>query len=150
MEIAEAKIVSLPTLKVAGLAHTGEGEFSETWDNLIPRMAEFKHRAANGWSYGVIATDPANASMKYLAGFGVDSIDDLPSGMTVWDVPANQYAVFPATLNTIPDTFDHIFREWLPGSGYVPGEGPSLEVYDENFNGGDSTLYIYVPIKEPT
>jgi AraC family transcriptional regulator len=148
MKVAEGKIISMPALTIVGLRYGSEGEFGQVWDKLIPRMDEIKHRSENGWSYGVIHNDPVSGDMRYLAGFGVDGLDEIPDGMTALEVPMNRYAAFPTTLKTIGETFDHIFHEWLPDSGYEPGSGPSLEVYDENFNGGDSTFYIYVPIQE--
>jgi len=85
----------------------------------------------------------------YVAGFEVYSTDDIPEGMVVWEIPEQKYAVFPCTLKTIGEAYQHALQTWLPQSDYQRGDGPDFELYDRSFNPKDegSLLYIYVPIK---
>ncbi len=90
--------------------------------------------------------DPQTGEFDYLAGFGVERVTELPNGMVRWDVPAQTYAVLPCTLPTVKEGVGNAYR-WLKQSGTPRGDGPEFEFYDEHFMGGDSTLYIYVPIQ---
>lgn len=78
-------------------------------------------------------------------------------------VPAAQYAVFttPPVDNSDeenPDTFaqvvkstwQYIFEEWFPESGYVHDEGKlNFEYYDERCHARvDTVMEIYVPVVE--
>jgi predicted transcriptional regulator YdeE len=41
-------------------------------------------------------------------------------------------------------------QEWLPASGYQPGDGPDFELYGEEFDpqSAQRILSIYFPIKQ--
>jgi AraC family transcriptional regulator len=114
-------------------------------------MGEALHLAEPGVSYGLMDNfDMAAGKMDYMAGEPVTQVDKLPTGMTRWDVPANTYAVFEATLPTIPQTFDHIFNTWLPTSGYQQAAGPYFERYGDTFDPDvpGSILSIYIPVEK--
>ena len=89
-----------------------------------------------------------DGSFRYLACMQVSTAEEIPSGMETWQVPAQQYAVFPCTLPTIRDTYKYAFESWLPGSGYTYTKGPDFEYYDDDFDPQvpDSKLYIYIPV----
>ena len=81
-----------------------------------------------------------------MAGVSVETADELPEGMSQWNVPANTYAVFETTLPTIGDTFGYIYNSWLPTSGYRQAAGPYFERYDETFSPDNPRLSIYIPV----
>ncbi|MBN2547941.1 MAG: GyrI-like domain-containing protein [Anaerolineales bacterium] len=145
----EPKIVSKPAFTAVGLLYHGKNENNEIaqmWGQFNPRMGEIKN-VVDG-AFGVCGSTQEDGSFKYLAGMAVSSVEDLPTGMEVWEVPAQQYAVFPCMLGNIHETYKYAFETWLPTSGYTYTKGPDYEYYDETFDmekGGP--LYIYVPIQ---
>jgi AraC family transcriptional regulator len=146
----EPTIVSKPAFTVVGVLYRGKnehGEIPQMWEKLLPRAAEIRDQVTPHLSYGVLDHfDRQTGEFDYLAGFGVEHVTQLPEGMVRWDVPAQTYAVFPCTLPTIMASFANA-RRWFEQSGTQRGDGPEFEFYDEHFMGGDSTLYIYLPIK---
>lgn len=148
----EPTFTSKPAFTAVGLMYRGKNEtkkeIPQLWEQLVPRMQEIKYVSTPRASYGVMGNyDPATGEFDYLASMGVDRVDDLPQGMQRWDVPAQHYAVFECTLKTISPTYDFIYQQWLPQSGRQHGDGPEFELYDEHFQGDDSTFYIYIPVK---
>jgi predicted transcriptional regulator YdeE len=145
----EATIVTLPAFTAVGLPYHGKnqkGEIAQVWQKLNPRSNEIKQKT--GIVYGVCGDVDDNGRIRYLAGFEVAEAKDLPAGMESWQVPAQEYAVFPCTLRTIQQTFHTIFETWFPQSGYQKAEGPDLEVYGEEFDpeSGEG-MAIYMPVK---
>jgi AraC family transcriptional regulator len=83
----------------------------------------------------------------------LNSIEDIPEGMTYKRVPAHQYAFFThyGPISRIYDTYDHIYNKILPRSAYeVDNSACTIEWYDERFKmeTPDSEYDIYVPVKE--
>jgi AraC family transcriptional regulator len=148
--MVEPKIVSKPAFTVVGLLYRGKnehGEISQMWEKLLPRADEIRDQVTPHLSYGVLDHfDRQTGEFDYVAGFGVERGAQLPEGMVRWDVPAQTYAVFPCTLPMIMAGFDNA-RRWFTQSGTQRADGPEFEFYDEHFMGGDSALYIYMPIK---
>ena len=86
----------------------------------------------------------------YLAGMEVKPDQEAPEGMISRDVPAAEYAVFEhhGSLVSLHDTYNSIYGEWMPNSGYTRAEADDLELYDERFKYGaaESIMEIWVPI----
>lgn len=145
----EEKIVTLPAFTAVGLPYHGKnqnGEIAQVWGKLNTRVSEIEHKT--GVAYGVCGDMDENGRINYLAGFAVSDANNLPDGMSSWAVPAQKYAVFPCTLQTIQQTFHHIFETWFPQSGYQKAEGPDLEVYGEEFDPETGEgMAIYMPVK---
>jgi predicted transcriptional regulator YdeE len=147
--IMEPEIVTKPAFTVVGLKYFGKNENDEipqVWNKLNPRHGEIELKT--GLAYGVCGDMDDNGRFHYLAGFGVATVEDLPEGMEKWDVPEQQYAVFPCSLRTIHETYRYIFETWLPQSGYTRADGPDFEFYGERFymDTGEG-MAIYMPVK---
>ncbi|MFQ5595889.1 MAG: WYL domain-containing protein, partial [Anaerolineae bacterium] len=148
----ESKIVSRPAFTVAGMKYRGKplsDEIPELWGAFMQRMGELKHVVNPTTAYGVCDNfDESTGEFDYIAAYEVDSGADVPEGMVSVDLPAQTYAVFTCTLPTIGDTFQSIYQEWLPQSGYQRAPGPEFELYDEHFdpNNPVSELYVYIPV----
>lgn len=145
----EPKIVTKPAFTVVGLMYHGKNEnndISQVWGKLNPRHEEIQHRA--GPAYGVCGEMEDNGRFHYLAGFEVTEAAKLPADMEKWDVPEQQYAIFPCSLKTIHETYHTIFETWLPQSGYTRADGPDFEYYGEEFDmeTGEG-LAIYLPVQ---
>ena len=148
----EPKVVTKPAFTVVGMLCHGKNENNEIpqlWREFMPRAQEIRQVATPHCAYGVCGELDKGDEFDYLAGFGVTGIDEIPAGMTSWEVPEQTYAVFPCTLKSIHQAYEYAFQTWLPQSGYQRAEGPDFELYDEDFDSQaqDPELAIYIPIK---
>ncbi len=68
------------------------------------------------------------------------------------EMPAQTYVVFEARgIGDIGPTYNKILKDWLPNSGYRPGEGPDFEYYPPGFDPEQAdkyTVYIYFPVQQ--
>jgi AraC family transcriptional regulator len=146
----QPQIVTKPAFTVVGLRiHTKPmtQEIPQLWDQLVPRMGEIRNVSEPHVSYGLMANfDQQAGVLDYMAGNPVESVGELPAGMSRWDVPANTYAVFETSLPKISETFDYIYATWLPTSGYQQAAGPYFERYGETFSPDNPNLSIYIPV----
>ena len=123
------------------------------WQEFVPRIGEVSNRVGVA-TYGLCCpagenTDDPNKFI-YIAGVAVRDLNDVPDGMIGRQLPESEYAVFAHEGGLGPAlgaTFQEIFNDWLPSSGYQ-ANGIDFEFYDERFNPvtNEGTFYIYVPI----
>lgn len=148
----EPRFVALPAFTLVGMmmrVRPGGKVPGQLWDEFGPRMSEIQHVAGPDMAYGLTDNmDMATGEFDYLAGLQVSSTADIPDGMVAHGVPAQTYAVFPCTIPTLREVFDHIYGVWLPTSGYARTSGPELELYDETFDPRDpaSVFEVYIPV----
>jgi AraC family transcriptional regulator len=146
----EPRIVTKHAFTVVGMrinTTPKSPEIPALWDKLVPRMGEIRHGDEGRVSYGVM--EGMNDKLVYMAGNPVTHAADLPAGMMHWDVPANTYVVFEATLPTIGEAFGKA-HAWVASSEYHLGSGPHLERYGEDFSPENPRLEIFVPVvKKP-
>ena len=146
----EPKIVTQPAMMVVGMSYYGKNknnEISQLWREFGPRMKEVENIVE---CYGVCGEVEQDGAFKYVAGFEVSSIGDVPQGMVSWQVPEQTYAVFGCTLPTIQQAYEYAHKTWLPQqSDYQHKVGPELELYGEEFDPAkpDSKMYVYIPIE---
>ena len=151
-ERLQPQFVTKPAFAVVGLLiHTKPmtPDIPQLWDKFVPRIGEIQHSAEPGVSYGLMDNFDQNiGELNYMAGIAVEKVVELPAGMTRWNVPADTYAVFEASLTTIGETFDYIYSTWLPTSGYQQVAGPYFERYGETFSPANPNLSIYIPVEK--
>jgi AraC family transcriptional regulator len=86
----------------------------------------------------------------YLAGMEVNADQPAPEGMQSRAVPEADYAVFEhhGSLDNLHSTYEAIYRDWLPESGYERAQSDDFELYDERFDYGKphSVMEIWVPV----
>jgi AraC family transcriptional regulator len=98
-------------------------------------------------TYGVMCgADPVAKTFEYMCAAEVESLDALPREYGRMRVPAQRYAVFahrgPAA--TLHLTWDAIWSDWIPRSGYQLANTPEFEVYDARFDPRTGTGVIEV------
>ena len=126
-------------------------QIPEQWKRLIA-MGEIPARVGRvEWASVVMGPNGAD----YLSGFEVGSEADLPAEFVSVEIPAHRYAIFPheGHVSGMRFTFNAIFNEWLPASGYTVAAGPDgipfcLERYGERFNPQTKSddIEIWVPV----
>lgn len=150
------KLVEMPALTVVGLPYVGKNEnqeITQLWGAFNQRSAEIRNQLPEA-AYGVciLLADAPEGVFEYVAGFAVSVVEDLPAGMVVRQIPALTYAAFThrGALNTLHQTYEAIYQDWLPQSGYELAAQLDMEVYDERFKdfSPDSELDLYVPVKK--
>jgi AraC family transcriptional regulator len=146
----EPKIVTKPAFTVIGLyirTKPMSPDIPALWDRFVPRMGEIQNVSEPYTSYGVMGNHGADG-FDYLAGDPAEQTDNLPEGMTLWQIPANTYAVFDATLSNVGQVFNDIYNKWLPSSEYQPVDGFTLERYGEDFSPDTPNFTVFVPIQK--
>jgi predicted transcriptional regulator YdeE len=100
--------------------------------------------------YGVsFATDQKGVT-DYLAGMMVaDDAKPFDKQLVVRKVPAARYAVFQCSAQTIGQTYQYIFSQWLPNSRYEisPAGSGSFEQYPPK-DWENRPVFIHIPVSK--
>lgn len=88
---------------------------------------------------------------EYMTGREVESFEQVSHALDRMRIPAQQYAVFTHTAHVaeIGSTWNSIWREWLPRSGYEDAETPPYELFADSFDPetGTGGVEIWFPIR---
>ena len=88
-------------------------------------------------AYGVMCGAwPQEQRFEYMTGVEVASLDALAPELGRMRVPAQRYAVFThqGHASTLHATWEAIWNQWLPRSGYRMANTPEFEAYDARFD----------------
>ncbi len=156
----EPSIEMLHEKKIIGYKRTAsmaQNITKELWQSFMPRKKEIQNLCSeNLFSIQLFSSDffrtlsPEKTFEKW-AGVEVCSLDYIPKGMETLIIPNGLYAIFhhfgPASKSM--ESFDYIFRSWLPGSAYILDNRPHFEIMDERYKHEepDSEEMFYIPVK---
>lgn len=149
----EINIVERSAFTVVGLKYRGKnekGEIPQLWGALGLRTGEIENLVDDSAAYGISANmDMETGEWDYIAGFEVNTAENVPEGMAAFEVPGGRYAVFSTTLPRVGETFHNAYHTWLPQAGHRPSGGPEFELYDRRFDSQDpgSEFDLYLPIE---
>ena len=121
-------------------AETSENEIPKFWDEYY---ANEEYRKIPGY-LGVCAQEKTEGDeFKYGIGCKASDSDGVPEGFEIIHIPEYDWAVFKCvgpSPKAIQDTWDRIYKEWLPVSDYelIP------DVDIENYLPGDPSSKDYV------
>lgn len=101
--------------------------------------------------YGVVCgNDVAAQTFEYMCAIEVTDLDPLPADLGRVRILAQTYAVFThqGHISGLQATWNSIWNEWLPASGYLPADVPDFEIYDDRFDPktGLGLIEIWFPI----
>lgn len=130
----------------------------ELWQSFMPQKMRLPGWAAREMyslqvyppGYRLMETDPAVEFVKWAA-VALGAEEALPSGLSELWLPGGEYAVFlhegPAAA--FIKTFQGIFLDWLPASGYNVDERPHFELLQPGYRPDDprATEQIFIPVK---
>lgn len=107
--------------------------------------------AVRGAMFGLSFATDASGGFRYGVGIEVsEAAADLPASLCLVTLSPGLYAVERrfAPIATLTTTFDSLFEEWLPGSGYTLRDGAVFERYpDDPRNGPDGMAWeIWLPV----
>ncbi len=120
------------------------------WAEFVPRMSEIRHHV-HGFQFGMGLGWPSarDGDYNYAACIEVDSLEDIPEGMSGREVGEHEYAVFThrGPLMNLPVTVNYIFGSWLPTSGIRRAKSPDFELYRDDVTPQTLTeLEIWLPV----
>ncbi len=127
----------------------------QLWSAFMPRQKEIDNRVnadfislqvyPDGYFKGDF--NPAATFTKHAL-VEVDSLIDIPAGMTSFELEGGLYAVFHHVGNDT-SIFQEIYMNWLPNSEYQLDNRPHYEVLGEKYKNNDPTSEedIFIPIR---
>ncbi|RON41169.1 GyrI-like domain-containing protein [Pseudomonas frederiksbergensis] len=120
------------------------------WETFIPEIGHIPNQKGEV-TYGICCNPDGKGGFEYIAGVEISKLDDLPDKYRWVEVQPQHYAVFEhkGSLDTLPQTFQYIWKTWLPQSGRAAADAPEFERYSEDFNPKLNTgvLEIWLPLK---
>jgi len=168
--VMEPKMVKKPAIKLAGFViktNTKGGEnkkeIPKFWEAYLSdgRMEKLHGESflASHAEYGACFPENAeNGDFEYVIGVEVKDGHSVPEAYHTCTLPEALYAVFttppadaPNFSPTIQGTWEYIFSEWFPNSGYEFGNGVDFEFYDERARSRTGAVCdIYIPVVKKT
>ena len=131
------------------------------WQSFRQRQKEIKNPA--GTDLHSIQVYPADFNPRSFtphtvfekwAAIEVLSLDDIPEGLAHFELHGGLYAVFlhRGTPQQFSATWQYIFFEWLPQSGYKLDHRPHFEVLGSKYKNNDATSEeeVWIPVREKT
>lgn len=130
----------------------------ELWHTFMMRRKEIQHTIGNDlYSMQIYSPNyfdqfnPNNEFVKWAA-IEVTDFKNTPSGFETFELPGGVYAVFlhKGSANTGAKTFQYIFQEWLPSSGYRLDNRPHFELLGEKYKNNDpsSEEEFWIPVQK--
>lgn len=120
------------------------------WQRFAPHIGHVPGQIGYT-TYGVSLNCDDNGNFDYIAGVEVSDFDNLPAELAHTRVPAQTYAIFEhrGHVTAIKQTYEAIWRDWLPKSGRKPADGPTLERMDQRFDPatGNGVLEIWLALQ---
>lgn len=141
-------------LLIAGLGerYTCEtsGGIPSQWQRFLPHMGQIPGQLG-GTAYGVCCNSDDAGNIDYVCGVEVQDFSRLPADWSRVRIPEQRYAVFHQRehISTIRSTWNTIWNNWLPESGYEVVDAPHFERYGDDFDSATGTggFQIWIPIK---
>jgi AraC family transcriptional regulator len=137
---------------VAGISRTHHGSnaaMPAQWGEFAPWLGHVPGQRGNT-AYGVLYNDN-ESGIDYLTGVEVAGRNDLPDALAHLAIAPQRYAVFQhrGHVSTISATWQAIWSEWFPNSGYQAVAAPMLERYPETFDPvtGNGGFEIWIPVE---
>jgi len=165
-EKMEPKIVNKPAFNVIGyelLTKNDNGQnnkdIPEFWQQYMTKNlgAKIPNPLYKHVELG-ICTDfkPETGEFGYIIGMEVEKGSQAPEGMVYKSFPELEYAVFTTPKSdeesftaSIQSTWNYIFTDWFPRSGYEHYGEVEFELYDERCYGSENKeIDIYIPVRK--
>ncbi len=118
------------------------------WNEFETHHEKIRLHSVDSKYYGVSFGAAQDGSFDYLAGMAVGQVGETPAGVQFREVPAATYAVFACGVQSIGQTYGHIFGEWRSTSGYEID--PTRFVFEQYPPAGETNapVLIHIPIRE--
>jgi AraC family transcriptional regulator len=154
IKLESPRFVSGKRLLIAGLGErytceTGAGIPSQ-WQRFLPHLGQIPGQLGRT-AYGVCSNSDEAGNFDYVCGVEVKDFSGLPADWSRVRIPEQRYAIFLQRehISTIRSTWNTIWNNWLPESGYEVVDAPNFERYGDDFDSvtGTGGFEIWIPIK---
>ncbi|MNW36306.1 Right origin-binding protein [compost metagenome] len=159
----DARIEQFRAMRVIGYSITtaaSEGNNTEIpafWQNYMKEQLAYKipGKLRPDVELGICSSLNTDGSFQYTIGFEVDRSTPVPDGMIELEIPETTYAIFTTPpvgqsdfVASIQSTWDNIYTNWFPTSGYEQIAAPDFEWYDKRcWPQEDKQIDIYIPVQ---
>ena len=141
-------------LLIAGLdgRHTCEASagIPSQWQRFLPHLGQVPGQVGRK-AYGVCWNSDDAGNFDYVCGVEVKNFSRLPADWSHVRIPEQRYAVFSQRdhISAIRSTWNTIWNNWLPESGYEVVDAPNFERYGDDFDSatGMGGFEIWIPIR---
>ncbi|MBP7402918.1 MAG: AraC family transcriptional regulator [Clostridia bacterium] len=165
--VMEPRIIAKPAAHIAGISirttpvdGRNNREIPAFWsdsmkDGSLDRLHGLPGVVSHNELGMCVGTDMETGEFDYVIGLEVTDLSAVPEGYYRYELPACTYAVFttpPADSDrfsaTIQGTWQYIYSEWFPASGYEFAPGcPDFEYYTElSGKPVGAQCDIYIPV----
>jgi len=133
-------VTTLPVMRLWGIPHTGSFlDIGQSFEQLLMWLGTHQLFHPGLRLGGIYMNDPESVPPRELQSLaGAIGLEECqwPSDLTLecQTLPAGDYAVlrFKGPYNHLHDAYQWLFGQWLPQSGYEPGDAPVFEEYLNN------------------
>ena len=141
-------------LLIAGLGGRymceGSAGIPSQWQRFLPHLGQIPGRLGR-ITYGVCYNSDDAGNFDYVCGVEVNDFSRLPADWSRVRIPEQKYAIFCQRehISTIRSTWNTIWNNWLPESGYEAVDAPDFERYGDDFDSvtGTGGFEVWIPIK---
>jgi AraC family transcriptional regulator len=154
IKLESPRFVSGKRLLIAGLGERYTWETSagipSQWQRFLPHLSQILGQLGRT-AYGVCCNSDDAGNFDYVCGVEVKDFSRLPADWSRVRIPEQRYAIFLQRehISTIRSTWNTIWNNWLPESGYEVVDAPNFERYGDDFDSvtGRGGFEIWIPIK---
>lgn len=153
-DLKPARIVDSQPLLIAGVGERYDQQSSAgipaQWQRFMPHFGHVPGQVGRV-AYGVCLNCDDEGNFDYICGVEVRDFNALPEHFARTRIPAQRYAVFEhkGHVSTIRSTWNTIWNQWMPQSGFEAADAPDFERYAEDFDThtGMGGVEIWIPVK---
>lgn len=120
------------------------------WQRFLPHLGQVRGQVGRK-AYGVCCNSDEAGNFDYVCGVEVKNFSRLTADWSRVRIPEKRYVVFSQRdhISAIRSTWNTIWNNWLPESGYEVVDAPNFERYGDDFDSATGTggFEIWIPIK---
>lgn len=154
IELDAPRIQKGERLLIAGLGERyscqSSGGIPSQWQRFVPELGHIGGQIGKT-AYGVCWNGDEAGNFDYVCGVEVERFAGIPADWQCVRIPEQTYAVFkqPGHISLIRATWNTIWNDWLPTSGYEIADAPDFERYGEEFSSfaGTGGFEIWIPVR---
>ena len=124
------------------------------WGSFMPHRMKIQNKLDNNlYSMQIFSSPPSfQEDIEFVkwAAVEVSDFEVIPEGMETYELAGGLYAVFQhiGPASAFQKTFNYIFQEWMPNSGFALDHREHFELLGEKYKNNDpeSEEEIWIPI----